>query len=65
MLSLGVGILTRSLFNDHNILHILTVMPKKRCQDAFSDLPRGAVLPGNIIREDVQINQLCVPYGML
>lgn len=32
-------------------------MPKKRCQGAFSDLPRGE---GNIVCEDVQINQLHV-----
>lgn len=38
---------------------------KKRSRGAFSDLPRGEVLPGNIICEDVQKNQLRVLYGTL
>lgn len=38
---------------------------KKCSQGAFSDLPRGEVLPGNIIWEDVQTNQLHVLYGTL
>lgn len=62
MLSLGVGILTCSFFNDQNILQILPIMPKNHCQGAFSDLPRGE---GNFVCEDVQINQLHVLYGML